>query len=406
MSKRIISAIDVGTTKIATIIASVKAEDDIEVLGVGVVPCHGLHKGIVVNMDEAKASVADSVREAQRISGMRIESVYVGVTGRHISSINNQGVVAIPRGDRLVRSEDLKRVLSASRSISVPQGKKVLHAIPRYYTLDGQERVTQPVGMHGTRLDVETHVVTASVSSIQNLIKSIRSIGLEIEDLILEPLASGEAVLTQQERNSGVIMADIGGGTTDIAVFKEGSIYHTSIIPVAGYQVTSDIAIGLGLPFNVAEKMKKSYGNVTPGLDIDNAAEVGIENGHSASYRDLCAIVRSRMEELFELILLEMPTTDYRTLSPCGLVLTGGTANLTGLKELGESILHMPVRVGRPLDGGIYGITDILHDSAYATTAGLILWQVRNRERSAWQVKTGGILGSFVKLFKRLFRGY
>ncbi len=279
MTKKIVSAIDVGTTKIATIVASIRAQDDIEVLGVGVVPSHGLHKGIVVNMDEAKDSIAGSVREAQRISGMRIDSVYVGVTGRHISSLNNRGVVAIPRDDRLVRSQDLKRVLSAARSIPVPEGKKLLHAIPRYYTLNGEERVKQPVGMHGTRLDVETHIITASVSSVRNLAKCIRGVGVEIEDLILEPLASGEAVLTTQERDSGVIMADVGGGTTDIAVFKDGNIYHTTIIPVAGYQVTSDIAIGLGLPFHVAERMKKTYGNATPGLDSnDEVTMTGIEN--------------------------------------------------------------------------------------------------------------------------------
>ena len=404
MAKKIVSSIDVGTTKIATIVANVRAQDDIEVLGVGVVPSHGLHKGIVVNMDEAKASIADSIKEAQRISGMRIDSVYVGVTGRHISSLNNRGVVSIPRDDRLVRPQDLKRVLSAARSVSVPEGKKLLHAIPRYYTLNGEERVKQPVGMHGTRLDVETHIITASVSSVQNLVKCVRSTGVEVEDLILEPLAAGEAVLTRQERDSGVIMADIGGGTTDIAVFRDGSIYHASIIPVAGYQVTSDIAIGLGLPFNIAEKMKKRYGNVTPGLDANKTPEVGIENGHSASYRDLCDIIRSRMEELFELILLEMPTTDYQTLAPCGLVLTGGTANLTGLDELGKSVLRFPVRKGQPSDSGIYGITDVLHDSAYATTIGLILWQARNRERSAWQLRRGGILRSFISLFRKLFR--
>jgi len=406
MTKKFISAIDVGTTKIATIVASIRAQDDIEVLGVGVVPSHGLHKGIVVNMDEAKDSIAGSVREARRISGMGIDSVYVGVTGRHISSLNNRGVVAIPRDDRLVRSQDLRRVLSAARSIPVPEGKKLLHAIPRYYTLNGEERVKQPVGMHGTRLDVETHIITASVSSVRNLVKCIRSAGVEVEDLILEPLASGEAVLTPQERESGVIMADIGGGTTDIAVFKDGNIYHSAIVPVAGYQVTSDIAIGLGFPFHVAERMKKTYGNVTPGLDTnDEVTMTGIENGHSASYRELCDIVRSRMEELFELILLEMPTTDYQSLAPCGLVLTGGTANMGGLAELGHSVLRMPVRKGSPLGTGIYGITDILRDSAYATTTGLILWQARNKERSAWQVKRGGILGGFVRLIRRVFRG-
>jgi len=404
MAKRIISAIDVGTTKIATIVANIKAEDDVEVLGVGVVPSHGLHKGIVVNMDEAKQSVAASVREAQRISGIRIDSACVGVTGRHISSLNNRGVIAIPRDDRLVRTQDLKRVLSAARNVTVAEGKKVLHAIPRSYALDGQEGVKQPVGMHGARLDVETHIITASVTSIQNLAKCVRSIGVDVEDLILEPLASGEAVLTPEERETGVIMADIGGGTTDIAVFKNGSIYHTAILPVAGYQVTSDISIGLGLPFNIAEKMKKRYGNVTPTLELDQTVQVGIENGHSASYKDLCNVIRARMEELLQLILLEMPSSDYNNLAPCGLVLTGGTANLAGLDELGLSLLRIPVRKGRPLNMGIYGISDILHDPSYATTLGLILWQVRGKEGSALQVKNAGIWGNFVSLFRRLFR--
>ena len=404
MARKIISAIDVGTTKVATIVANIKAEDDVEVLGVGVVPCRGLHKGIVVNMDEARQSIAASVREAQRISGIRVDSAYVGVTGRHISSLNNRGVVAIPRDDRLVRTQDLKRVLSAARNITVAEGKKVLHAIPRSYTLDGQEGVRQPVGMHGSRLDVETHIVTASLTSIQNLAKCVRSVGVDVEDLILEPLASGEASLTPEERESGVIMADIGGGTTDIAVFKNGSIYHTGILPVAGYQVTSDISIGLGLPFNIAEKMKKRYGNVTPTLDMDQMVQVGIENGHSASYKDLCNIIRARMEELLQLILLEMPTSDYQTLAPCGLVLTGGTSNLSGLDELGQSLLRIPVRKGRPLSSGIYGISDILHDPSYATTLGLILWQVRGKEGSTYREKRAGTWSSFMILLRKLFR--
>ncbi|MGQ9546126.1 MAG: cell division protein FtsA [Dehalococcoidia bacterium] len=404
MAKKIVSAIDVGTTKIATLVANVKGEDDIEVLGVGVVPSHGLHKGIVVNMDEAKQSIAASVKEAQRISGIRIDSAYVGVTGRHISSLNNRGVIAIPREDRLVRTQDLRRVLAAARNIAVAEGRKVLHAIPRYYALDGQEGVKQPVGMHGSRLDVETHIITASVTSIQNLAKCVRAVGVDVDDLVLEPLASGEAVLTPEERESGVIMADIGGGTTDIAVFKNGSIYHTAILPVAGYQVTSDISIGLGLPFNIAEKMKKRYGNVTPGLELDEATQVGIENGHSASYKDLCSIIRARMEELLQLTLLEMPTSDYRSLAPCGLVLTGGTANLAGLDTLGESLLRIPVRKGRPLNMGIYGISDILHDPAYATTLGLVLWQVRGQEGVTFQAKRAGVWGNFVRAFRRLFR--
>lgn len=405
MAKKIISAIDIGTTKVATIVANVEAETDVEILGVGVVPSHGLHKGCVVNMDEAKQSITASVKEAQKISGVRVESAYIGVTGRHVTSLNNRGVVSIPRADRLVRTQDLKRVLAVSRNIPIPEGKKVLHAIPRYYALDGQQGVQQPVGMHGARLDVETHIITASATSVQNLVKCIRSVGVDVEDLILEPLASGEAVLTPEERNAGVIMADIGGGTTDIAVFKGGNIYHTSIIPVAGYQVTSDISIGLGLPFNVAEKMKKRYGTVEQTADVDPTAQViGIENGHSASYRDLCDIIRARMEELLQLILLEMPTTDYQTLAPCGLVLTGGTANLSGLDELGRSVLQIPVRKGRPLSAGIYGISDILNDPAYATTLGLIQWQVRGKEGAVLRLRRGGMWGNFISLVRKLFR--
>ncbi|MBE0430522.1 MAG: cell division protein FtsA [Dehalococcoidia bacterium] len=404
MAKKIISAIDVGTTKVATIVANVKAQDDIEVLGVGVVPSRGLHKGIVVNMDEARQSIAASVKEAQRISGIRIDSAYVGVTGRHISSLNNRGVVAIPRDDRLVRTQDLKRVLSAARNVTVAEGKRVLHAIPRSYALDGQEGVQQPVGMHGSRLDVETHIVTASVTSIQNLAKCARSVGVDVEDLILEPLASGEAALTPEERESGVIMADIGGGTTDIAVFKNGSIYHTAILPVAGYQVTSDISIGLGLPFNIAEKMKRRYGSVATSAETEEMVQVGIENGHSASYRDLCGIIRARMEELLQLVLLEMPTSDYHTLAPCGLVLTGGTSNLSGLDELGQSLLRIPVRRGRPMSTGIYGISDILHDPSYATTLGLILWQVRGKEGSTYKRSRAGTWSSFMTMVRKLFR--
>jgi cell division protein FtsA len=403
MAKRIVTAIDVGTTKIATIVANVKAQDNIEILGVGVVPSTGVHKGVVVNMDQAEQSIVASVREAQRISGVRVDSVYVGVTGRHITSVNNRGVIAIPRDDRLVRPQDLKRVLSSARSISVPEGKQLLHAIPRSYILDGQEMVKQPVGMHGTRLDVETHIITASITSIQNLVKCIRSIGIDVEDLVLGPLATAEAVLTPEEKDAGVIMADIGGGTTDIAVFKSGSIYHTGVIPAAGYQVTSDLSIGLGLPFEIAESMKKKYGNVTPELEIDEAAQVGIEEGHSVSQRRLCQIIRSRMEELLQLIIAEMPTTDYRSLAPAGIVLTGGTSNLTGIAQLAEAVLRMPVRIGRPLSTGIYGILDILNDPAYATTLGLILWQVEGKKGSEISVKRRGIWGTTANLFRRLF---
>jgi cell division protein FtsA len=400
---KIISAIDVGTTKICTITATLDSGGNIQVLGVGLVPSHGMHKGMVVNVEEARESVAESVRRAEQASGLKVESAYVGVTGRHISSHNSHGVVAIPRNDRLVRHDDLKRVLSSAQQINIPDDRRILHAIPRNYTLDNQERIKNPVGMHGFRLDVETHIITAAISSVQNLVKCIRSIGVEIQDLILEPLASGEAVLTPEEREVGVILADIGGGTTDIAVFRDGSIYHTSIIPVAGYQVTSDLSIGLGLPFEIAEAMKKKYGNVYPEvLSKNQESTLTVEDGHSVSYRDLCNIIKVRMEELLRLILLEMPDSNYASIAPSGLVLTGGCSNLAGLEALAKQTIRLQTRIGEPM--GVYGITDILHDPAHSTGVGLLLWGTRNHGKPTWEAKRGnGALDGFMTLLKKFF---
>jgi len=401
--KKLISAIDVGTTKICTIIGSLDSGGNVQVLGVGLVPSHGMHKGMVVNVEEAKEAVTESIRRAEQASGLKVESAYVGVTGRHISSINSHGVVAIPRNDRLVRHDDLKRVLSSAQQVNLPDDRRILHAIPRNYALDSQERIKNPVGMHGFRLDVETHIITAAISSVQNLVKCIRSIGVEIQDLILEPLASGEAVLTPEEREVGVILADIGGGTTDIAVFKEGSIYHTGIIPVAGYQVTSDLSIGLGLPFEIAEAMKKKYGNVYPEVLTKNQdSTLTVEDGHSVSYRELCNIINSRMEELLRLILLEMPDSNYASLAPAGLVLTGGCSNLAGLEALSRQTIRIQTRIGEPM--GVYGITDILHDPAHSTGVGLLLWGTRNHSRPAWEAqKKNGVFDGFMTVIKKFF---
>ncbi len=399
--KKVFTAIDVGTTKICTIVATLDSGGGIQVLGVGHVPSLGLHKGMVVNVAEAKDTIAESIKRAEQASGIKIESAHVGVTGRHIHSTNSHGVVAIPRHDRLVRPDDLRRVLDSSRHVEVPDDRKILHAIPRTFTLDNQERILNPVGMHGFRLDVETHIITAAVASVQNLVKCIRSVGVEIADLILEPLASGESVLTPEEKEMGVILADIGGGTTDIAVFKDGSIYHTSIIPVAGYQFTSDLSIGLGLPFDIAEAMKKKYGNVSPDLITKSEdSTLNIENGHSVSYRDLCSIIKDRMEELLRLILLEMPDSNYNALAPAGLVISGGGAKMAGIQSLAKSVIRIPTRIGQPM--GVYGITDVLHDPANATGVGLLLWGIRNQDKPAWETrKRSGIFGGFMDKVKR-----
>jgi cell division protein FtsA len=384
MKNGTIASIDVGTTKVCTTIADINEHGALRIVGVGITPSVGLHKGLVVNINEARESIKESVRKAEQSSNYKIESAYVGVTGRHVASMNNRGVVAITRNDRVVRSDDLRRVLASAQSIKVPGDRKLLHVIPRAYAVDGQAGVKNPVGMHGFRLDVETHVITAAVTSIQNLVKCIRSIGIDIEDLVLEPLASSEAILTDDEKEVGVILADIGGGTTDIAVFKEGSIWHTSILPVAGYQLTRDISIGLGLPFDVAEEMKKRYGSVMPVYESKAQTNSAIsQDGHGVSYQDLCDIIRARVEEIMKLILLELPSSEYETLVPAGLVFTGGSSNLAGMSTLGHDILQLPVRIGSPANIG--GISDTLCDPAYATSVGLLLWGAKHEGTQNWQ---------------------
>jgi len=403
MKKRTITAIDVGTTKVCTTIAEVNDEGPIRVAGVGITPSKGLHKGLVVNITEARESIRESVKKAEYASGYRVESAFVGVTGRHVTSLNNRGVVAITHNDRLVRPPDLRRVLTSAQSLNVANDRKLLHVIPRSYSVDGQPGVKNPVGMHGFRLDVETHVITAAVTSVQNLVKCIRGVGVEIDDLVLEPLASSEAVLTEDEKNVGIILADIGGGTTDIAVFKEGSIWHTAILPVAGYQLTRDVAIGLGLPFDMAEEMKKRYGSVMPVYESQSEMATAIsEDGHGISYQDLCDIIRARVEEIIRLIVLELPRSDYEALVPAGLVLTGGSSNLSGIDALGRDILQLPVRVGTPTN--VAGITDAIRDPAYATSVGLLLWGTSHKSTPTWRLpRFSGALRHLVFRIKNLF---
>ena len=373
-----LAAIDVGTTKVCTTIAEVENGKILRVIGVGITPSSGMHKGLVVGIDDAKQSIRESVRKAEYASGRKVESAYIGVTGRHVSSFNRRGAVAIARHDRMVRFDDLKRVLRSARSFHIPNGQRLLHIIPRSYAVDGSAGVRDPVGMHGAKLDVETHIITAAAASMKNIASCIQGLGIGIEELVLEPLASSEAVLTEEERQKGVILADIGGGTTDVAIFRDGSIWHTAIIPVAGYQLTRDIAIGLGLPFNAAEALKKSHGGVMPILEGQlETPRRRPEDGGSTSYQDLRRILRARVEEILGLILLELPQSKYEALVPSGLVLTGGSSNLAGIDTLGRQILRLPVRVGSPVD--IPGTGDTLHDPAYATNVGLLLWGAKRQ---------------------------
>jgi len=398
--KRKIAAIDIGTTKVCTIMGTLDSPSGLRVLGVGIAPSHGIEKALVANVSQAKESIRQSIRKAEMMAGYRLDSAYIGVTGKHINSMNNKGTIAITKGDQLVRGDDLKRVLDVALNIKAPADRKMLHVIPRSYTLDGHE-VKNPVGMHGYELNVEAHVITAAVASVQNLTQCVRGVGIEIEDLVLEPLASAEAVLSEEEKQAGVLIADIGGGTTDIAVMRDGSIYHTSVLPVAGHQVTRDIAAGLGLSFELAEEMKKKYGSLVPSAEEEGDRIVG-ENGHSVSYRDLCDIMRARIEEMMRLVVLDLPRTDYSKLIPSGIVITGGGANIPGIVELTQNISRLPVRIGLP--PALNGVSNsLLNDPAYATSVGLVLWKMKNDSSQKWVTKPSGIRGLFASIF-RLFR--
>ncbi len=378
MEKTIVG-IDVGTTKVCTLIGEVDEAENLCIVGVGVAPSHGLSKGVVVNVEEASKCIAESIEQAERVSGYTIESCYVGLAGKHISSLNSRGVVAVGRGERRITVEDTERALEAAQAIAVPHNREVVHVIPRCYTLDGQEGVRDPVGMLGFRLEVEAHIVTGAVASLRNLVQCIENAEVGVNDLILQPLASSEAVLTPEERQTGVVLVDAGGGTTDVAIFIEGSIWHSVVLPVGGNNLTSDLSVGLRTPFEVAEALKIKHGHVLPEMvdpeeRIDVAA-FGEDTLQSVSRRQMALILEARAEEMFAMVMNEIKRSGYEGLLPAGLVLTGGTAALRGFKELGREMLQLPVRVGTVRN--ISGLVDAVSSPVYATAVGLLLWGMR-----------------------------
>lgn len=374
-----IAGIDIGTTKICTLVGEVDDEGLLRIVGVGITPSRGLRKGVVVNVNEAAEAIAASVEKAERISGYEIERAYVSVAGAHISSTNSRGVVAVAHGHHGISEDDIERALDAAQAIAIPYNREVIHIVPRGYTVDGQDGVREPLGMHGYRLEVETHIVTGAATSIQNLVKCVEGLDIAIEQLVLSPLASGEAVLTDTEREMGVVLADIGGGTTDIAVFIEGSVWHTTILAVGGNHLTNDIAVGLRAPFTTAEELKKRHGYAYPlglaGDEMLDVAAFGENARQTVSRQFLARIIEARMREIFELIVQEVKRSGYDGLLPAGVVLCGGTADLAGITELGREVLNLPVRVGAPHD--LQGLVDVLSSPAYATSVGLLLWGLR-----------------------------
>jgi cell division protein FtsA len=388
MKRTKIAAIDVGATKVHTIMADKNGSGEFRVRVLGVAESNGLEKGVVVNWGDASASISRSVRKAEKMAGYRLESACVGISGSDMASLNNCGVISIPHNNEVVHTSDWKRALDVARSIEVPGDRRLLHVIPRSCILDEQDNIKNPIGMHGFRLQVETHLVVTPAILAQNLMRCITKLGVSIDGLILKSLASAEAVLTEDERQRGVVLADIGGTTTDVAVFKDGSVHHTSTLPVGGYNITHDISVGLGIPFNVAEELKKKYGNAMPSEEKDGDDTV-TENGHGICYHDLCEIIEARVEELLRLILFQIPLTDYYKTIPSGLVLTGGSCNLKGIAELGCKVTQLPVRVGIPLNPN--GDADTLCDPAYSTSVGLLHWKIMKKASSQeWRTNRWG----------------
>jgi cell division protein FtsA len=374
-----IVAIDVGTTKVCTLVGELNEEAQLRIVGIGVSPSRGLRKGVVLDIEQATQAIAMSVEKAEQISGYEIDGAYVGISGAQISGLNSKGIAAISRGERAIVQEDVDRAVDAARAIAIPHNRQLLHAIPRGYTIDGQDGVRNPLGLRGFRLEVEAHIVTGASASIHNLIHCVRGAGVHVMDLILQPIAAGEAVLTTAEKELGVAVVDIGGGTTDIAIFIDGSVWHTVVLPVGGNHLTHDVAVGLRTPFAVAETLKTKFGHtmadtVAPDESID-ATSFGDNSHRSVSRRRLAEIIGARSEEIFDLILREIKRSGYDGLLPAGVVLCGGTAELAGIKEFAREVLRLPVRIGTPQE--MEGLVESVRDPAHACSVGLLLWALK-----------------------------
>ncbi|MBL4623117.1 MAG: cell division protein FtsA [Immundisolibacteraceae bacterium] len=372
--KNLLVAMDIGTSKIVTIVGEMADDGEIEVIGLGSHPSKGLKKGVVVNIESTVSAMQRSAEEAELMAGCQIHSVYAGIAGSHIRSLNSHGIVAIR--DREVTQVDLDRVIDAARAVAIPLDQKVLHVLPQEYIIDDQEGIREPIGMAGVRLEAKVHMVAGAASAAQNIVKCVRRCGLEVDDFILEQLASSEAVLTSDERELGVCLVDIGGGTTDIAVFIGGAIAHTAVIPIAGDQVTNDIAVALRTPTQFAEQIKIQYACALAQLaSTDETIEVpsvGDRPSRRLARQTLAEVVEPRYDELFGLVLTELRRSGLESLIASGIVLTGGSSKMEGAVELAEEVFHMPVRLGIPQY--VTGLTDVISNPIHATGVGLLLF--------------------------------
>jgi cell division protein FtsA len=368
----LVVGIDIGTTKVCTLVGEVR-DTDIYVLGLGIEPSHGMRKGMVTDVNALTAAISSSVHKAERSSGYEIGRAFVSIAGGHIESINSSGAAGVS-GQRGVQVADLERAMDAARAVSLPHGREVLHVIPRNYSLDGQTGLRSPLGMLGFRLEVEAHIITASSASIHNLERCVEAAGVAVDRFILNPLASGDVILTDEERESGVMVVDVGGGTTDLAMFIDGAVWHTAVIAVGGQLITNDTAHGLHLPFELAEAVKLEYGHADPkavsSLEAFPIQPFGEELPSKVQRADLAHIIHARVAEIFELVLKEAKRSGYDGLLKAGIVLTGGSSLLPGIKTVASEVLRMPVRVAQPEN--LTGMAEALKNPSYSTSVGLL----------------------------------
>jgi len=405
-ARNLIVGLDIGTSKVAALVAELQADGTLEVLGMGGHESRGLKKGVVVNIEATVNAVQRALEEAELMADCKIESAYTGIAGSHIKSFNSTGMVAIK--DREVTAVDVERALETARAVNIPTDQQILHVLRQEYIVDGQEDVREPIGMSGVRLEVKVHIVTGAVSAAQNIVKCVRRCGLEVSDLVLQPLASARAVLSDDERELGVCLVDIGGGTTDLAVFTHGAIRHTAVIPIAGDQITSDIAMALRTPTADAEAIKLRHGVALRQLaDPNDTIEVpgiGDRGSRTMSRQTLAEVIEPRVEELFSLVQQVLRESGFEELLSSGIVLTGGSSTMQGMVELGEEIFHMPVRVGVPKYSG--GLSEIVRSPRYATAMGLLMEGAAQRQQGQFSSQGGSfraVLARMREWFQRNF---
>jgi len=381
--ERIVVGIDVGTTKVCTLIAAVSPEDQLEIIGAGITPSRGMRRGVVVDVDDAVQAISASVQKAEQQSGYKIMSAFVGISGAHISSTNSHGVVAVRRTDNVITEDDIERALDAAKVVNMPHDREVIHVVPRHFVIDGQEGINNPAGMLGRRLEVETTVVTGTQTAIHNLSRCIEQVGVGIDALVVQSIAAGEAVLTTAEKDMGVALVDLGGGTTDAGVFVDGSISYIAAVPVGGNHISNDIAVGLRTPFMAADEIKIRHGYaISEAIEEDRVIDIAsydAGDGEPISRRELAQIIEARLEETFELVRESLERGGFEVTRsgrdggiPGGIVLVGGTAQLQGIRRLAQEVFNTSVRIGTPT--GMFGLVESISNPAYAASVGLLKW--------------------------------